>query len=191
MAATLAELRSRLLLPLDAPEARQARSEADALRRQLLTRAEMGAAADWLERRQQLGRDVFARGRPETQRSGRSADITDLLRACLTLLRVPPDAAMTHQPRPPAFWQMSDAIARIGTLLDKLPDGSSLSVFLPQIDVALPGRELLCRAAVASTLLAGLELARQGALTAEQDAPWASIAIHRRDRTAADQDVAA
>jgi len=101
MAATLTALRSRLLLPVDAPEARQALSEADALRRQLLARAEMRVAADWLDRREQLGRDVFARGRPETQRTGRSADITDLLRACLTLLRVPADVATTYQPRPP------------------------------------------------------------------------------------------
>ncbi len=93
--------------------------------------------------------------------------------------------------RPPPFWQVSDAIARIGTLLDELPDGSSLSAFLPKIDGAAPDRELRCRAAVASTLLAALELARQGTLTTEQDDLWSPIAIHRRDPTAADQDVAA
>jgi segregation and condensation protein A len=61
MAATLTELRSRLLLPADAPEARAAEEEAEALRRQL-GRARMRLAAGWLERRPRLGREVFARG---------------------------------------------------------------------------------------------------------------------------------
>jgi segregation and condensation protein A len=62
MAATLTELWSRLLLPADAPAARAAVEEAEALRRHLLERARLGAAADWLDRRVQLGRDVFRRG---------------------------------------------------------------------------------------------------------------------------------
>ena len=41
MAATLALLRSRLMLPKDAPEAKAARDEAEALRRSLLGRAVM------------------------------------------------------------------------------------------------------------------------------------------------------
>ncbi len=191
MAATLTDLRSRLLLPIDAPEGRMALSEADALRRQLLARAEMRVAADWLERRHQIGRDVFVRGRPEMDTAQRSTDITDLLRACLVLLRVPADLATTHQPRPPPFWLMSDAVARIQAMIAELPDGGTLRTFLPHVDTKAPDRERRCRAAVASTLLAGLDLARQGALTVEQEALWAPIAIYRRDRTAADQDAAA
>lgn len=189
MAATLTDLRSRLLPPTDAPQARQALGEADALRRQLLARAAMRAATDWLERRHQVGCHVFLRGRPELGTAQRSTDITDLLRACLLLLRVPADLATISQPRPPPFWLMADAIARIGTLLGGLPDGGSLAAFLPKIEVAAPDRERRCRAAVASTLLAGLELARQGTLTLEQQDCWLPIAIHRRGRTAADQDV--
>ena len=77
MAATLTELWSRLLLPADAAAARTAEAEAEALRRQLLARARMRQAADWLERRPQLGRDVFPRGMPEASVSGRGSDITD------------------------------------------------------------------------------------------------------------------
>ena len=62
MAATLTELWSRLLLPADPVAARAAEAEAEALRRRLLARARMRQAADWLERRPQLGRDVFAPG---------------------------------------------------------------------------------------------------------------------------------
>jgi hypothetical protein len=46
MAATLTELWSRLLLPANAPEAKVARAEAEALRQQLLNRARMRSAAD-------------------------------------------------------------------------------------------------------------------------------------------------
>ena len=38
-------------------------------------------------------------------------------------------------------------------------------------------RSLRCRAAVASTLMAGLELAREGMLVLEQDQPWLDIEL--------------
>jgi chromatin segregation and condensation protein Rec8/ScpA/Scc1 (kleisin family) len=62
MAATLTELWSRLLLPPDAPAARAAVEETEALRRHLLERTRMRTAADWLDQRAQLGRDAFRRG---------------------------------------------------------------------------------------------------------------------------------
>ena len=40
-------------------------------------------------------------------------------------------------------------------------------------------RDLLCRAAVASTLVAGLELARNGALRLEQGETWSEVSVHR------------
>jgi chromatin segregation and condensation protein Rec8/ScpA/Scc1 (kleisin family) len=52
-----------------------------------------------------------------------------------------------------------------------------LAVFLPVITGASPNRELRCRAAVASTLVAGLELARIGGLGLEQDRPWKPIRV--------------
>jgi segregation and condensation protein A len=70
MAATLTELWSRLLLPADSREAKAAQAEAEALRQQLLNRARMRGAADRLERRPQLRRDVFALGRPELALGG-------------------------------------------------------------------------------------------------------------------------
>jgi segregation and condensation protein A len=94
MAATLAFLCSRLLLPGDSPEAKAAEDEAEALRRRLISRAQLRAAADWLERRPHLGRDVFGRGTGQRHDGGdRINDITELLRACLVALRVPPEQA--------------------------------------------------------------------------------------------------
>lgn len=132
MAATLTWIRSRLLLPVSASDAQAARREAEAVRRQVVDRAAMVAAADWLEHRPQLGRDVFARGRPEQSRESRRADVVGLLRACLTLLAVPADRDAIWRRRPP-FWTVADALARVALLLEELPDGSALSAYLPLI----------------------------------------------------------
>lgn len=181
MAATLAHLRSRLLLPADAPEAKAAADEAEALRRQLVGRAQMQAAAAWLDRQPQLGQDIFLRGIPAESTSGRNGDITALLRACLVALQVPEEQAEAVRPRAPAFWRVPDAIARIGQLLQTLPDGGALAVFLPPIADAEPIRSLRCRAALSSTLIAGLELARQGALAMDQDVAWRPIRLRHPD----------
>ena len=52
----------------------------------LLGRAEITAAADWLERRPQLGRNELRRGRSERRSQPRGAEIIDLLRARLVAL---------------------------------------------------------------------------------------------------------
>jgi segregation and condensation protein A len=180
MAATLTELWSRLLLPPDALAARAAVEEAEALRRHLLERARMRTAADWLNRRAQLGRDVFRRGRPEVSAAPRGGDIADLLRACLVALRVPEEEAVAFRPRPPPLWTASDALGLVTRLLAVLPDGSPLTAYLPPIPQDAPARTLRCRAAVASTLIAGLEHARDGALSLDQDAAWVPIRVTRR-----------
>jgi segregation and condensation protein A len=180
MAATLTELWSRLKLPQDAPAARAAVAEAEALRRHLLERARMGAAAEWLDQRAQLGRDVFRRGRPEVNAASRGGALTDLLRACLPALLVPDDTAAALRPRPPPLWTANDALAYITGLLAILADGSTLTEFLPRIPQDAPGRTLRCRAALASTLIASLELARDGTLGLEQAADWTPIHVTRR-----------
>ena len=179
MAATLTHLRSRLILPLDAPEAQQARHEAEALRQLLVDRARISAGADWLERRPQLGRDLFARGRTEATPSGRVGDIADLLRACLVALRVPEDQEAAYRPRPAPFWTVGDAVARIERLLPVLPEGSELAAFLPSIPGTATGRELQCRATVASAVMACLELARNERLGLDQQRSWTVIRLTR------------
>jgi segregation and condensation protein A len=191
MAANLAWMRSRLLLPADAPEATAAEAEAEALRRDLVERARMRAAVDWLERRPQLGREVFRRGAPEMQTAGRVGDLTELLRACLVALRVPEAQDVALRPRPPPFWSATDAITRLRQFLPTLPESSSLWSVLPTIAADATQRDLRCRAAVASTLLAGLELARTGDLTLEQDEPWTQIHVQQPAAAEAGADQAA
>ena len=100
-AATLLALRARLLLPPSSAEAREAEREAAALRRQLASRAQVQAGAAWLERRPQLGREVFGRGARLPEAAGPPvADVTELLRACLRLLQLSPRERV-YRPHPP------------------------------------------------------------------------------------------
>ena len=180
MAATLTELRSRLLLPPDAKLARAAAAEAEALRQLLLDRARMQGAADWLAQRTQLGHETFRRGQPELSAAHRHGDLTELLRACLPLLQVPQHQAAALEPRPPPLWTAGDAMRQFARLLPEPPDGCPLTAFLPTIPRDAPGRASRCRAAVATTLLAGLELARDGTVWLDQAADWMPIHVTNR-----------
>ena len=104
-----------------------------------------------------------------------------LLRACLVALRVP-EGAGVWQPERAELWRVADAIARIGQVLGSAPGGvgAELGAFLPRIAPAASEREVRCKAAVASTSLAGLELARDGAVLLEQDRPWTAIQVQQR-----------
>lgn len=187
MAADLALLRSRLLLTADAAETRTVRDQAETLRRQLVRGAEMRAAADWLEQRPQLGRDVFGRGQAGDARrakGGRTGggDVTALLRACLVALRLPADAAVRYRVPAAPFWTMGDAVSRIRHLLPTLGEdggesGMELGAFLPHVPEDAPDRALRCRAAVASTFLGGLELARDGTVSLQQNGAFLAISI--------------
>ncbi len=57
------------------------------------------------------------------------------------------------------------------------PEGGGLETLLPRVDGEGAAQALRCRAALASTFLAGLELARAGTLRLEQPQPWQDIQI--------------
>ncbi|HEY2620690.1 MAG TPA: hypothetical protein VGI78_25355, partial [Acetobacteraceae bacterium] len=159
-----------------------AAAEAEALRRRLLEHARMRAAADWLAHQPQLGQTVFARGQPGGALAGRAGDITDLLRACLAALQVPPAQDADSQPRLPPLWTASEAIRLMRQRLAARDGATPLEDFLPPLAGTGPHHTLRHRAALASTLLAGLELARERVVSLAQEAPWA--AIHVTGRTA-------
>jgi segregation and condensation protein A len=184
MAAQLAWLRSRLLLPEDSREGEQARREAEALRRRLTDREHARRLADWLEARHQLGRDVFARGvaveaaAAGMDRAVPTADIAALFRACLAVLERS-DRGGSWRPEPLPLWRVPDALSRLRRMLPALPEGGTpLERFLPEMgpDEA-PGAALRRRAALASTLLAALELEREGSAALSQAAAFGRIAV--------------
>lgn len=181
MAAELTLLRSRLLLPVDAPDAQAAHDEAERLRRALLGRAETARAADWLDERTQLGRDVFPNGRTKADRgvrAQRTGDITALLRACLAAIRLPAEAEDRFRLPERPFWSVAQALTRMQAMLPALGEGGHpLASFLPPVAADAPQRERRCRTAVSATFLASLELARQGSAILAQKENWQAIQV--------------
>ena len=177
MAAWLTWLKSRLLLPVQDEAAEEGAQAADVLAARLAELARMRAAAAWLSARPILGQDIFPRGAAEnlteTDRSGLAVDIPSLLRGYLDAIRrvaglrvyVPRQLSLN-------FWTVQDAMTRLSATLGRMPDWSSLEHFLPS---GLSGQTH--RAAIASTLLASLELARGGTLRLRQDDPFSPILL--------------
>lgn len=176
MAAWLAWLKSRLLLPKGSLEAEEAELAADVLAARLAELAGMRRAAAWLGARPQLGHEVFARGAPESlteiDRSRLALDMPGLLRAYLSALRRAAGQRV-WKPSPLTVWTVKDALARLAKLVGSLPDWSSLEAFLPEELASAEER----RAALASTLIAGLEMARGGLVRLRQSEPFAPILL--------------
>ncbi len=183
MAAWLAWLKSRLLLPA---EEREPEEDPEILAGRLAERlAELEvirAAARWLNARPVLGLDVFARGAPESltveDRSGLAADLPGLLQAYVAARRRAA-ARRPYRPKPRRIWTVQDALARLSRLLGALPSWAVLQRFLPEEEgpAADPVER---RAALASTLIAGLEMARGGAVELRQDRAFGPILVRLR-----------
>jgi segregation and condensation protein A len=73
------------------------------------------------------------------------------------------------------LWTVQDALHRLGALLGTLPDWTSLEQFLPENLGGVTER----RAALSSILLAGLEMARGGAVRLRQEEPFGPILVRR------------
>ena len=188
MAAGLVQLRARLLLPVDAPAHHEAAAEADQLRERLVALADMQALAGWLERRPQLGRDVFARGRPEifgtSVETGHAIDVVEFLWASLALFDddpTGPETTTVYRAHPLDLFAVADARDRILRRLAETPGEVALEQLLPeafhQADPQQPGRRLRRRSAWASTLVASLELAKQGDVALVQSADFQTILV--------------
>jgi segregation and condensation protein A len=179
MAAWLAYLKSRLLLPEPAPDDEPTGPElAAALAFQLQRLEAMQQAGVRLMARPQLGRDVFGRGAPEGLRlvARVSYDVTlyELLKAYGDGRRRGGGAVL--EIRPAELYSMDDVLVRLVKLVGKLPEWRSLMSFLP---VDLRGG-LVERSAVAATFAASLELAKAGQLELRQEAAFGPIYLRSR-----------
>lgn len=184
MAAWLAWLKSRLLVPEEATPEEDAEALALALTDRLVELEAMRAAAQWLGARDQLGREVFGRGAAENltvqDRSGIAADLPALLQAYAAARR----RALGSRPYVPKhrkLWTVQDAISRLAGLVGKLPGWEVLQAFLPAGLLDPVER----RAALASTLIAALETARGGGIELRQDAAFGPILLRPRAAEAA------
>jgi segregation and condensation protein A len=173
LATRLVLLRSRLLFPENPKEQQQAEEAAAAEINRLEELALVRAAAGWLSNRPQLGIETFARPQVAAPREG---GYVALMEACLVMLRGPDRTfgdEPVYMPAIPDLWRVTDALARIAALLAVHPGGGDLAAFLPPIASDDPNRTIRARTALGSTFLAGLELAREGALTITQEEPMA------------------
>ena len=172
MAASLAYLKSGLLLPRD-PDIEPSPEEL-ALRLQLrLERLNaMREAGARLIARDRIGRDVFARGSPEGLRTHRKAlwqaEIYDLIAAYgVVSARSRP---VLHVVAQRAVMTLEAALQRVSQQLGTSLDWSIIEDFLPETATG-PFR----KSALASSFVAALELARQGRVELRQKSPFAPL----------------
>ncbi len=174
MAAWLAYLKSRLLLPQPSQEDEPDAAEiAAALGHRLKLLEAMQTAGRRLMARPRLGHDFFLRGAPEGLATIAvpvwRLDLYELLRAYGDGHRRWTAAVLTIAPS--VFHSMDDALKRLTRFLGRVPDWRELTRFLP----VEPGGEGLRRSALAATFAAALELARDGRVELRQDRAFGPI----------------
>ena len=175
MAAWLAYLKSRLLLP-ESPgddEGPNAAELAAALGHRLQLLAAMQHAGAGLMRLPQLGRDVFARGRPEglpeIERSVYALSLYELLAAYGERRRRTQANVLAIEPS--QFYSLNQALDRLAAFVGRIPDWRELAAFLPaELHGVIPRRSSL-----AATFAASLELARSGRVELRQDRAFGPI----------------
>jgi segregation and condensation protein A len=178
MAAWLAYLKSRLLLPDSEDEEPTGEEMAAELAFRLKRLEAMREAAAHLANRNRLGRDVFARGLPEpiaiVRRSEFTATLYDLLSAYAARRQEKAIAVVKFAPR--QVWSLQEARDVLGRIIGRVADWTPLDAFLSPY-LMTPEALATVRA---STLSASLEYVREGKIELRQTAPFAPLFI--RDR---------
>lgn len=193
MASWLAYLKSRLILPK--PEGEEQMPEADELAAHLAFRLQrleaMRKAADGLFSLPQIGQTVYPHGMPAGLRSRTSplyeAEIFDILKAygeCRSKREI-----RQHKLPKPLVFPLDEARSRLKRAMLEVgvsEDWLALDGLLPKSDdfaEALPIQSIR-----ASSLLAGLELAKEGDLEMRQTGTFAPIYVRRPDEDKTDKE---
>jgi segregation and condensation protein A len=174
MAAWLAFLKSRLLLPQPSEE-----DEADAeqmtmvLGHRLKLLEAMQTAGRRLMARPRRGQDFFLRGAPERVATVPvpvwRLEFFELLRAYGAVRGRTASAVLVVEPS--AYYSMDEALQRFSSFLGRLPDWRALVRFLPDDSRG----DRMRRSALAATFAAALELARRGQIELRQDRAFGPI----------------
>ncbi len=181
MAAWLAYLKSRLLLPPDPEEMGPSGEELAAhLAFQLERLQAMREAAARLMARDRLGREFFARGAPETITSVRNvthtATLLDLMQG-YARIRTREDFRPFTMDRD-AIYTLDQALERMRGLIGFAGTWVDIASYLPEGFIADPARR---RSATASTFAASLELVKEGKAEIRQAEHYAPIQVRRKD----------
>ena len=187
MAAWLAYLKSRLLLPKAEKASPDEDSPEDAAAQLAFRLARLDAirrAAEALKALPQLKRDVFSRGDPQAVKVVSSrrfeGDLFALVQAYAG--RVKREIGRHYRPSQPVVYALDDARVRLRSEAPRLADWTTLSTLAPEANEAGPSRASY----LASTLSAGMELIKEGALEARQFDHFADLYLRRRRLEAAE-----
>ena len=177
MAAWLAFLKSRLLLPLDPKDEGPSGEELAAHLAFQLERLEaMRKAAARLMGRDQLGRDFFVRGQEEIYARKRvvrfEANLLDLMQA-YARIKTKDDFEPLSLQRDAVF-TMEQALERMKGLIGEAIEWGELMQFLPD---AWRHDPKMRRSATASTFAAALELVKEGRMEIRQYQSFAPIEL--------------
>jgi len=181
MAAWLAFLKSRLLLPPDPSEEGPSGEELAAhLAFQLERLQAMRDVAARLMARDRLGRDFFARGIPEdvtrTRRITYTANLLDLMQG-YARIRTRDEFRPFTMDRDAVF-TMEQALERMRGLIGFAGSWTDLNSYLPEGWESDPAKR---RSATASTFAASLELAKEGKVEIRQAESFAPIQLRKKD----------
>ncbi len=179
MAAWLAYLKSRLLLPEQTePDGISAEDMATALAQRLRRLEAIRQVAEQLLNRPQLGREVFPRGRPEPiaeiNRPQWSATLYDLLSAYAGQ-RQKQARAFVRVPKR-TVWSLAEAREALERLIGRGGDWCLLDQYLINYMV----EPSLAATVRASSFAAALELVREGRLEMHQHAAFAPLYVRQR-----------
>ena len=180
IAAWLAYLKSRLLLPDPEPEqAEEVIDMTDALRYQLIRLESMQQAAKRLMSLPRLGHQRFARGETEHFESVSepvwTASLYDLLACYGNIQSGVENRTLTISAT--RLFSVEEAVQRLRNLVGATPEWTVLESFLPP-NLKTP---LDRRSATASHFVASLELAREGMVSLRQDSRFAPLFLRTKD----------
>lgn len=189
MAAWLAYLKSKLLVPQTEDDAEEEELSGEALAEALafqLKRLEaMQKTSEMLFNLPQLGRDVFPRGGRDnvdiTVSPLWQADLYDVLSAYGSIARR--QEAAHYKPKTWSLMSTEDAYDRLSAMLGKLPRKGRESVWAV-LDSFVPDNlkdALMKRSSRASLFTATLEMAKQGEVDIRQDGLFKPIYIRHKE----------
>ncbi|CAI3934888.1 ScpA family protein [Commensalibacter papalotli (ex Botero et al. 2024)] len=190
MAAWLAWLKSCLLLPEKPVEGEETEQAVDILQERLEELERINQAAKWMSERPLLGSEVFVRGfyenHTEIDTSGVVLDISRFMGAYVGVARRK-SKKKAWRLRSFNFWTVRDALSRLKRLLGQshVPGWHVLDAFLPsytslqQNDTTPEMVSRQVKAAWSGTLLAGLELAKDGQIQLNQQEQFGRIQLRK------------
>jgi segregation and condensation protein A len=183
MAAWLAFLKSKLLIPKQANDNGESGEELAAVLQFRLKRLEaMRDAAARLVNRNRLGRDVFARGAPELviveKRNQYSASLYDLLTAYA--IQRQRQAVTNVRIARRGVWSLKEARDILTRLIGSFKDWTALDRYL--VDYLTTPEERAT--ALASSFAATLEMVREGQIEMRQEAAFAPLYLRGRQAVA-------